>query len=152
MFAPSLPQLRTQFKDIDAALSSFAMTVYVLGFGVGSLVAAPLSELYGRTIVYRVCVTLFLKLTIVCGLSTSLEMLVAIRFFAGCFGGPPVTIGGAIMSDLFAPGSRGKAMSWYQSGPVWAPLLGPVIGGFIAQAKGWRWVFWIIACPVGFLM
>ena len=146
MFAPSLAQLRTQLKDRDSNLSSFVMIIYVLGFGVGSLVATPLSELYGRAINYRVCVIIHLILTIACTVSSSLDMLVAFRFLACRLGGPAVTIGGAIVGEFFAPETRGNAMSWYQSGTGWAPLLGPLIGGFIAESKGWRWVFWVMTC------
>ena len=63
---------------------------------VRSLLSAPLSDIYGRTIVY-VCIALFLILAAGCTLSTSFSMLIAFRFFAGCFGGSPVTIGGAIL-------------------------------------------------------
>ncbi len=48
-------------------------------------------------------------------------MLTALRFFAGCFGRPQANIGRTVVSDLFALETRGKAISWYQSGPIWAP-------------------------------
>ncbi|MCJ1240748.1 hypothetical protein MMC14_008752 [Varicellaria rhodocarpa] len=70
-------------------------------------------------------------------------MLIAFRFFAGCFGAAPVAIGGAIVSDLFPQERRGNAMAIYGVGPVLGPLLGPIIGGYVAQAWGWRSIFWV---------
>ena len=132
MYAPGLAEVQREF-DGSGPLTSFSMTIYVLGFAVGPLLLAPLSEVWGRAIIYRICILLFLVFTIACALSTSLDMLIAFRFFAGCFGAAPVAIGGAIVADLFPVQRRGKAMGLYQMGPLAGPLLGPVIGGYVAS-------------------
>ena len=91
---------------------------------------------------------MYLLLTIACTVSSTLDILIAFRFFAGSFGAAPVAIGGAIVSDMFQQNMRGKAMAFYQMGPVLGPLLGPIIGGYIAQRQGWRWTFWVASILV----
>jgi MFS family permease len=87
---------------------------------------APLSELYGRRIVYFVCNVLFLILTIICGESINIGMLVAFRFLAGCAGAAPLSIGGGSITDMMVVEQRGVAMAIFAVGP----LLGPIIGEF----------------------
>ena len=148
MYAPSLPQVQHQFHDVRGALTSMSMTIYVLGFAVGPILFAPLSEIYGRAKVYRVCTAMYFLFTIACAVSSTLDVLIAFRFFAGGFGAAPVAIGGAIVSDMFQQNIRGKAMAIYQLGPVLGPLLGPIVGGYIAQRQGWRWTFWVASILV----
>lgn len=70
------------------------------------------------------------------------------RFFAGCFGGAPMAIGGAVVSDMYDPGHREAPMAFYSAGTMMGPTLGPVFGGLITGTLGWRWVFRISAVLV----
>ena len=81
----------------------------------------------------------FVLFTIACALAPSLSSLIGFRFFAGCFGIAPLTVGGGTISDLIAPDKHGKAMAVWSLGPILGPVIGPVIGGVLAEAKGWRW-------------
>lgn len=148
MFAPGLSAMQKDFHSHNSTLATFAMTIYVLGFGVGPLIFAPLSEVYGRSVIYKCCLAMFLASTIACGLSANLNMLVTFRFIAGCFGAAPVAIGGAMVYDLFRVNERGGAMAIYQAGPILGNILGPPLGGLIVEHKNWRWVFWIMALLV----
>lgn len=85
---------------------------------------APLSEIYGRNIIYHVTNVLFIIFTIACGVAGSLDQLIAFRFLAGVFGSTPITIGGGTTSDMFRTEERGAAMAVWSIGP----LLGPVVG------------------------
>jgi MFS family permease len=114
MYAPNIMDAQKDLGNSDNTLTTFSLTIYVLGFGLGPLLFAPLSELYGRAVVYRWTVAAFLVMTLGCGLSQTIEMLVAIRFLAGSFGAAPVAIGGAVVGDLFPVKDRGMAMSIYQ--------------------------------------
>ena len=113
MFAPGLAQVQKDFAVNNKALVTLAMTIYVLGFAVGPLIFAPLSEVYGRMIIHRLCIPVFLIFTLSCALASNLNMLIGFRFMAGCFGASPVAIGGAIVSDLFRVHERGAAMAIY---------------------------------------
>jgi multidrug resistance protein len=144
LYAPGIPAMQRDFDSHDNTLATFSMSIYVLGFSVGPLVFAPLSEVYGRVVIYRCCLAAFLCFTVACALSSSINMLVGFRFVAGCFGAAPVAIGGAMVYDLFRVDDRGVVMAICQSGPIFGNLLGPPLGGLIIQHKSWRWVFWVI--------
>ena len=148
MFAQGIPQMQRDFNSTDSSTATLAMTVYVLSFGIGPLLFSPLSEVYDRVVIYRTCIVIFMVLTIACAFSSGVEMLIAFRFLAGCFGAAPVGIGGSMVSDLFPVERRGSAMAAYQMGPILGNLLGPPFGGLIVQRKGWRRVFWIMVILV----
>ncbi|KAF8856178.1 MFS general substrate transporter [Acephala macrosclerotiorum] len=146
MFAPGVPQLTEEFHSTNFELASFVVSVYILGFAIVPMVIAPLSELYGRRKVYQCCNVLFLTCTIVCGESPNFGMLLAFRFWAGCAGVAPLTIGAGSVGDLMRAEERGRAMAIFSLGPLIGPIIGPIAGGYISQSIGWRWVFRILAC------
>ncbi|KAE9366893.1 MFS general substrate transporter [Stipitochalara longipes BDJ] len=149
MFAPGVPELMKEFKSSNVELASFVVSVYVLGFAVGPLFFAPLSEIYGRLPVYHSCNALFFACNIACALAPNLNFLVGFRFLAGVFGSAPLTNGGGTIADLVTQEKRGKAMSGFVMGPIIGPIIGPVAGGFLSQAKGWRWTFWVLCMLSG---
>ncbi len=149
MFAPGVPLVEKTFHFTNPNLATFVVSIFVLGFAVGPLVVAPLSETYGRQPVYIISMFFFVICQLACALSTNLGMLLAFRFLAGCAGSTPVTIGGATIGDMFPKENRGGAMALWGMGAQLGPILGPVIGGFLSQAKGWRWVFWLLTIVSG---
>ncbi|KAK5157613.1 hypothetical protein LTR04_005399 [Oleoguttula sp. CCFEE 6159] len=168
MFAPGVPQVMKDFKSSNQQLATIVVSVYVLGFAFGPLVIAPLSELYGRLRIYHGCNLLFVIFTIACAVSSNLNMLIGFRFLGGCVGVAPLTIGGGTIADVMPQERRGGAMAIWALGPLLGsspftrnvrrtkktdlqcvgPVLGPVAGGYLCQAKGWRWVFYLIAIMV----
>lgn len=153
MLAPSIPQVLSEFRPSGGSesLGSFAVTVYILGFCVGPLLLGPLADLYGRTVVCRLSIVGFLAFTVGCALAPSLEALIVFRLFAGCFGGAPMSIGGAVVADMYEPGSRDGPMAAYSVGTMMGPTVGPVLGGVTTGLLGWRWVFWTASMLVGCL-
>lgn len=148
MYAPNITDAQRDLKTEDETLATFSLTIYVLGFALGPLLFAPLSEVYGRAPVYRICLSLFLLCTVGCAVSNSIGMLVAFRFMAGCLGAAPVAIGGAVVGDLFMVSERGTAMSIYQAGQIISAVVGPPMGGVVGNYMNWRWVFWIVCILV----
>ena len=144
MFAPGVPEVVTEFKSANIQLASFVVSVYILGYAFGPFLIAPLSELYGRLVVYHTCNVGFVVFTIACAVSSNLNMLIGFRFLEGCFGSAPLTLGGGSIADMIIQEKRGAMMSLWAMGPLLGPVVGPVAGGFLSQAKGWRWVFWLI--------
>ncbi|KAL8745393.1 MAG: hypothetical protein Q9184_007879, partial [Pyrenodesmia sp. 2 TL-2023] len=141
-----------EFNSTSSVSSTLVVSIFMLGFAAGPLVISPLSEQYGRNIVFNSTVILHLIFTIACALSTSTNMLIMFRFLAGCFGSAPITIGGGTITDIMPQENRGKAMAIFIMGPTLGPSLGPIIGGYFAQAAGWRWVFWLLAITLGVMM
>ncbi|KAI3329930.1 major facilitator superfamily domain-containing protein [Ustulina deusta] len=147
--APGVPQILTEFHNENKSLATFVVSVFVLGFAFGPLVIAPLGELYGRTIVYLGCNTLFIVFTVACALSTNIGMLIVFRFLAGSAGVVVLTNGSGTIVDLLPRDQRGRAISLWSGGPLLGPIVGPVFGGFLVESIGWRWVFWVIAIAYG---
>ncbi|OCL08293.1 MFS general substrate transporter [Glonium stellatum] len=150
MFAPGIPLVMSSFHETSNTLATFVVSVYLLGFAFGPLVIAPLSELYGRLRLYNICNVLFIVFTIACAESSNFNMLVGFRLLQGVVGSSPLTLGGGTIADLMPPEKRGGALAIWAMGPLVGPVAGPVVGGYLVQAKGWRWVFYLIAILSGF--
>lgn len=114
--------------------------MFVLGFAVGPLIWAPLSELYGRQIVFAVSYGAFTAFNAGTAGSQNITTLLILRFLAGSFGSSPLTNAGGQVADIFTASERGLAMGLFALAPFLGPTIGPIAGGFLAESKGWRWV------------
>lgn len=144
ILATGIPQIMGEFHSTNSELGSLVVSIYLLGFAVGPLVIAPLSELYGRMPLYHICNTAFAALTVGCAMAPTLNSEIALRFLQGAAGSAPLAIGGGTITDLIPQERRGKYMGVYALGPTLGPILGPVAGGFLTAAKGWRWLMWLL--------
>ncbi|KAI5858054.1 major facilitator superfamily domain-containing protein [Tricharina praecox] len=151
MFAPGISFMNKEFNNHSSELSSFVVSVFVLGWAVGPLLLSPLSEIYGRRRVLDSGNIFFVVWQIGCALAPNLGSLIAFRFLAGVGGSGCLTIGGGVISDLFAPDQRGMATAMYSLGPLFGPVVGPIAGGFLAQRAGWRWVYWVLLIAGGLI-
>lgn len=93
MFAPGVPELMKEFDSDSTLLATFVVSVYLLGFAFGPLLIAPLSELYGRVVMYHICNIGYLVFTIACAYAPTLSAMIGFRFLQGCWGVAPLTIG-----------------------------------------------------------
>lgn len=121
-------------------VATLGVSLFVLGFAIGPLLWAPLSELFGRQLLF---VTTYCALTAFnagSAGSQNTQTLIILRFFAGSFGSSPLTNAGGVIADMFPASQRGIAMSVFAAAPFLGPVLGPVIGGFLGMNAGWRWV------------
>ncbi|KAL0257856.1 hypothetical protein SLS55_007022 [Diplodia seriata] len=118
MFAPGVPQVLKAFHTTNNLVATFVVSVYVLGFAMGPLLIAPLSEMYGRVPLYHAGNCGFLIFTIACAVSNSLGMLLGFRFLAGCFGAACLTIGAGTIADVMPVDKRGGAMAIFAMGPL----------------------------------
>jgi multidrug resistance protein len=105
--------------------------------------------MYGRAIMYKICIVLFFVFNVACALANSLGSLVAFRFLAGIMGSCPVTLGTGTIADLMPMEKRAGAMGGYMLGAIFGPSIGPIAGGYITPAAGWRWTFWVLAIMSG---
>lgn len=126
MFAPGVIQLVKDFQITSTILSSFVVSVYLLGYCIGPLIIAPLSEIYGRRIIYNVCNLLYVIFTIACAVAPEIGSLIVFRFLAGCAGSSPLTLGAGSIADMYIQEHRGSAMSAWALGPIIGPVVGPV--------------------------
>ncbi|KAL6719560.1 hypothetical protein ACLMJK_003802 [Lecanora helva] len=148
MLAPGVPQLMREFNSTNPQLSTFVVSIDVLGLAVGPLLLGPLSEIYGRSIIYKSASLFFFACMIACALAPDLVALIIFRFLSGCAGAVANTNSGGTITDIHVAEERGAAMAWIGMGTLVGPVIGPVLGGFVTQGLNWRWTFWILAIVV----
>ncbi|KAL2155509.1 hypothetical protein VTH82DRAFT_251 [Thermothelomyces myriococcoides] len=124
----------------SAEVAILGVSLFVLGFAVGPALWAPLSELYGRRILFIITHGVVVAFVAASAGCKSMASLLVFRFLAGTFGASTMTNSGGVVADLFPPAERGLAMTIFSGAPFLGPVLGPVIGGFITITVGWRWV------------
>ncbi|TDZ17190.1 Efflux pump radE [Colletotrichum orbiculare MAFF 240422] len=149
MLAPAVPQIMAEFDTSSSTFATFSVSIFVLGFACGPLLLAPLSELYGRVVVYNAANAVFLAATAACALSRGEGMLLLFRFLSGFAGVACITVGPGSIADLMPREQRGRAVSVWSVGTILGPMIGPIIGGSVAERLGWRWMFWVISIVVG---
>ncbi|KAF9698028.1 hypothetical protein EKO04_004127 [Ascochyta lentis] len=141
IYTPALADVMADF-DISRTTALIGITLYTLGLAFGPVISAPLSERYGRKIVYILSSPVFMLFTLGAGFSKSFASLVICRFFAGLSGSPALAVGAGSNADIFPPQKRARITAVFLMAPFAGPSLGPVVGGFAAQYKGWRWTQW----------
>ncbi|SMQ45569.1 unnamed protein product [Zymoseptoria tritici ST99CH_1A5] len=152
IISPANQDLQQDF-DISRTAAIVPLSVFVIGLGLGPMIAAPLSEVYGRSLVYKIIAPVYVLFLMGSGLSQSFASLIVCRLFAGLSSGPVLAIGSGTNADLFVPKDRAFTTAMFIMMPFLGPAFGPVIGGFAAYYRGWRWTMWsvIIIAGVAFL-
>jgi multidrug resistance protein len=152
-YMSSAPGLESEL-GVSSLGATTGLTTYLLGLALGSLFSAPLSELYGRRIVYILSLGTWILLIIPCGLAESFAVILASRFFGGVAAAALVSNGPGSIVDVSKPDQLALGMSLYSLGPFSGPVLGPFIGGVVFQYLNRRWTNWIVLALGGlaFLM
>ncbi|KAJ6513291.1 major facilitator superfamily domain-containing protein [Mycena sanguinolenta] len=130
-------------------VAGLPVALFVLGLGLGPLYLAPLSEMYGRRIVYIISFGLFALFNVGCALVKTDSGLNILRLLAGLAGSAGPSLGGGSIGDMFTREKRGGAQALYGFGPTFGPALGGIIGGYVADRAGWRWLMWVMAIASG---
>ncbi len=130
--------------------STWVLTSYLISNAIVIPSTAWFGQRFGRKRFLMFCVGVFSVASLMCGLATSLPMLLAMRILQGAGGGALQPVAQSIMIESFPKEKQGVAMSVYGLGVVTAPILGPVLGGWITDNFSWRWIFFINV-PVGML-
>lgn len=149
MLAPAVQSVMDDFGTDSPRFATFVVSIFVLGFACGPLLLAPLSELYGRVVVYHATNLLFCAFTVACALARGPAALLAGRFLSGFAGVATIAIGSGTVADVMPRARRGRAVAVWSVGTILGPMVGPILGGYVADVAGWRWMFWILAIVVG---
>jgi DHA2 family multidrug resistance protein len=128
--------------------ATWALTAYLVANGIVLPISGFLGRLIGRKRYFLICIAMFTVSSFLCGTSDSLGQLVAFRLMQGFFGGGLQPNQQSIILDTFEPAQRGKAFGVVAIAVIFAPIIGPTLGGFITDNYSWRWVFFI-NIPVG---
>ncbi|KAL4752524.1 hypothetical protein BDW72DRAFT_63825 [Aspergillus terricola var. indicus] len=143
IYSTGVDQVSSEF-GIGEEVSTLGTALLLFGFGLGPLVWAPLSEVYGRK--PAVLGPYFIAAIFSFGSATAkdVQTLMLTRFFTGFFGAAPVTNTGGVLGDIWTAEERGAAIVGYAMAVVGGPVLGPIVGGAISQSYlGWRWTQYI---------
>jgi DHA2 family multidrug resistance protein len=143
----SLPHIA---GDLSATIdeATWTLTAYLAANAVILPMTGWLGSLLGRKRLLMASTAGFTITSLLCGLAPSMSVLVVVRILQGITGGTLQPISQAVLLEAFPPRDRGKAMSFWGVGVVVAPILGPVLGGWLTENYSWRWVFYI-NIPVG---
>ncbi|KAJ5663448.1 Polyamine transporter 4 [Penicillium longicatenatum] len=143
IYSPGHTEVQHEFH-VSATISLLPLSAYSLGLAFGPMISSPLSEAFGRRFVYLATLPLCDIFILATGFSRGIVSLTICRFFAGFFAAPGVSVAAAVISDFTAPEKRLVPLAGYYAMPWLGSAIGPLIGDFIVQAKGWRWTAWII--------
>ncbi len=145
----SLPHIAGSLSaSIDE--STWALTSYLVANAVILPLTGWLANHFGRKRLLMLSVAGFTIASFFCGLAPNLASLVAFRVLQGATGGALQPLSQAVLLEAFPPEGRGKAMAFWGLGIVVAPILGPVLGGWLTDRYSWRWIFYV-NLPIGII-
>ena len=145
----SLPHVAGSMSaSVDEA--TWVLTSYLVANAIILPITGWLSSRFGRKNLLMASVVGFTVSSFMCGLAPNLASLIVFRILQGASGGCLQPLSQAVLLEAFPPDQRGKAMGFWGLGIVVAPVLGPVLGGWLTDNYSWRWVFYINV-PIGIL-
>src|ERR1700733_11377364 len=130
--------------------SAWVLTSYLVANAIILPISGWLATFFGRKNFYMTCVVIFVVSSLLCGLSTNLPMLIFFRILQGLGGGGLAPSEQSIIADTVPVEKRGMAFAIYGLGVVFAPAIGPTVGGWITDNYSWHWIFFINV-PIGIL-
>lgn len=143
LYLASLPGMALDFAVTPAAVQQ-TLSLFVFGFGTAQLLSGPLSDRYGRRPVLIGGLALYLLSGVACALSPSLDWLIAARFVQAIGCCTAVVVARAIVRDAYPPAEGARVLAKALSLLALAPILGPILGGYLQVSFGWRAAFVIL--------
>jgi len=133
-------------KDLHTVheVTILSISLYVEGLGLGPLLVGPLSEVYGRNIVYLVSYFLFFVFTFPVTFPPDIATFLVFRFITGFCSSAFLSVAGGSVGDLFQNDKVANPMAVYTMSPFLGPVVGPLISGFICQHVDWRWTYRVL--------
>ncbi len=130
--------------------STWVLTSYLVSNAIVLPLSGFLVAVLGRKRFFLACILLFTLSSFLCGMATSLGLLLLFRVMQGAFGGGLQPMAQSILADSFPQEKRGLAFALYGVTAVCAPAIGPTLGGWLTDNYSWRWIFYVNV-PVGAL-
>ncbi len=149
VLATALPAMARSF-DTEPLNMNVALTSYLLSLAVFIPISGKVADRFGSRSVFCAAIGLFTVGSILCGVATTLPMLVAFRILQGIGGAMMVPIGRLVLLRSVSKAELVNAMAWLMVPAQIGPILGPPVGGFLVTYLSWRWIFFINV-PIGLL-
>ncbi|MBY5945854.1 Bcr/CflA family multidrug efflux MFS transporter [Photobacterium rosenbergii] len=144
MYLPAMPTIAKDLM-VNPGLVQATLTAYTAGFAIGQLIHGPLADSYGRKPILIVGIILFAIAAVFCAVSGDIIELTWIRAAQGFAGAAAAVIIQALVRDMFEREDFARMMSFITLVMTVAPLIAPMLGGFLAVWFGWRSIFWVLA-------
>lgn len=145
----SIPSIMADFgvgvDDIE-----WVVTGYMLAFAVLMPLTAWVRDVMGSRALYTISLLVFTLGSVLCGMAWNLPSLIVARIIQALGGGALMPVGMSMISDVFEPHERGKAMGYWGVGVIMGPAMGPTLGGILTKSFGWRSIF-LVNIPIGII-
>ncbi|KAK6592835.1 multidrug resistance protein, partial [Botrytis cinerea] len=153
IYSAGIMDVMQQF-GVSQVAATAGLTLFVAGYGIGPMIWSPMSEIpqVGRNPVYIGTLLVFVVFQFGVIYAKNFAMMLIFRFLTGFFGSPVLATGGASLADMYAPKKRAYAIGIWGMAAVSGPVLGPLVGGFAAESKGWTWTIWELTWLSGFAL
>ncbi|WP_428488116.1 DHA2 family efflux MFS transporter permease subunit [Rhodopila sp.] len=143
----SLPHIAGSLS-VSSDDATWTLTTYLVANGIVLTISGALSRRIGRKRYFLICIAGFTATSFACGISTNFEEILLFRALQGLFGGGLQPTQQAIVLDYFPPEKRQQAFSITAIAIIIAPVIGPVLGGYLTDQYSWHWIF-LINVPIG---
>jgi len=143
LYLPAMPEMGAYF-GAGSVLVGMTLTAFFLVFAVSIVIFGPISDKYGRRRVLIASSLLYVAASLVCGLSSSIYMLIAGRILQAAGAGAIITVATALIKECFAGSLMAKILAVTQALGVIAPMAAPLIGGFLLTVTSWRGAFFLL--------
>lgn len=156
MCIPASPQILASLHSNHGIFLTLLVSVWELGEAFGPLFIGPLSETYGRLPIYHTTNILFIIFSIACAVSSNINMLLAFRFLNG-MGVAAISLNSSVVGDMFIQEERAGIQALINLPALTGLAIAPIVGGYVSENLGWRWVYWLGAiigglCEVSFVI
>jgi multidrug resistance protein len=151
LYTMTYSQIDEEFGS-SRIVATLGLSLFVFGLGLSPMVLGPLSEFYGRRMIYIGAFVFFTIWLVPCAVAPNIQTMLIARFFDGLSGSAFLSVAGGTIGDLFDKQELQAPMMIYTASPFIGPGLGPVIGGFINDFLDWRWSFYILLIWSGFML
>ena len=144
IFIPSMPGLQAEF-GVSYGMAQLTLTLYLIGMAVCQLIYGPLSDRHGRRPMLLGGLAVFVVASLAAAVAPSIKVLIAARLLQAIGGAAGIVLARAMVRDVFERDKSASVISYITMAFVVAPMVAPVLGGFIDKVSGWRMDFWLLA-------
>jgi DHA1 family bicyclomycin/chloramphenicol resistance-like MFS transporter len=144
MYLPAMPQIASEF-GVSAGSVQMTLSVYIFGFALGQLIYGPLADSFGRKPVIALGTLTFALAAAACALAQTIDQLIVMRFLHGLSAAAASVVINALMRDSYSKEEFSRMMSFVMLITTIAPLLAPIIGGWLLVLWNWHAIFWTLS-------